>query len=103
MSNVIDFLERMGQDAGLRYGSRTEVEIALANEDFEPLLRETILAGDQAKLEEALGQGVLCCLMFPVKEGEEVEEGGEGGDEEPSREDQETASMRGLPVATCAG
>jgi hypothetical protein len=103
MSDVIDFLERMGQNAGLRYGSRAEVEIALEDEDFEPLLQETILARDHAKLERALGQGVRCCLLFPVKEDEEVEEGGEGDDEEPSRDDEDVSSSRRFPVAACTG
>src|SRR6185312_7901353 len=103
MSDVIDFLERMGQNAGLRYGSRAEVEIALEDEDFEPLLQVTILARDHAKLERALGQGVRCCLLFPVKEDEEVEEGGEGDDEEPSRDDEDVSSSRRFPVAACTG
>lgn len=100
MSNVIDFIERMGQDARLRYGSRAELEIALENEDLEPSLQVAILTGDQAKLDRVLGQGVLCCLLFPVKEGEE---GGEGDDEQPSRDDEETTSASEHLAAACSG
>lgn len=100
MSNVIDFLERMGRDAGLRYGARAELGLALGNEGIQPALQELILAGDSVKLADVLGQGVMCCLLFPVKEGEETEEGGE--DEAPSRDD-DVASRSGCLVSSCVG
>lgn len=100
MSNVIDFLERMGRDAGLRYGARAEVELALGNEGIQPAFQELILAGDGMKLADVLGKGVMCCLLFPVKEDEETEEGGE--DEAPSRDD-DVASRTGFLASSCAG
>jgi hypothetical protein len=103
MSNVIDFLERMGQDAELRYGSCAKVAMALGSEDIEPALQELILAGDDAKLAEALGQGTMCCLLLPVKEGEESEEGGDGDDEMPQRDDEDIASSRNRLVMACVG
>jgi hypothetical protein len=103
MSNVIDFLEKMGQDAGLRYGARADVGVALGNEDIEPALQELILAGDDVKLTDALGQGTMCCLLFPVKEGEEAEEGGDGDDQTPQRDDEDIASKRERLVTACVG
>lgn len=100
MSNVIDFLEKMGQDARLRYGSCADVETALEGERFEPALREAILARDHSKLGSALGQGILCCLMFPVKEGEEGEENEE---ESPSRDGEEITSRHRFVAAGSAG
>lgn len=84
MSNVIDLLERMGQDARLRHASQDEVEFALAGAQIDPGLRAAIVAKDQTKLEMLLGTGNLCCMQFPAKEEED------GDDEEsPSREGEE--------------
>ena len=102
MSNVIDFLERMGQDARLRYGSCVDLATALESEEFEPAQREAILAADHARLALVLGQGAHCCLMFPVKEGEEGGES-ESEQESPSREDEETTSRCGLLAVGRAG
>jgi hypothetical protein len=89
MSNVIDFLERMGRDAQLRHASSRDVELALACAQIDPELQATILAKDQSKLEVLLGQATLCCMQFPAKEEEEDED----GEESPSR-DHEDASLR---------
>lgn len=84
MSNVIDFLERMGHDAQLRHASLNEVEHALARTQLDPELQAAILAKDQQKLEILLGQNNVCCALMPGKEDEE-----EDGDEGPSKEDGE--------------
>lgn len=97
MSNVIDFLERMGQDAQLRQASRTEVELALEGEQLDVRAREAILAGDQAALDELLGRGVLCCLLLPAEEEEGESE--REDDDIPSREDDASAARAALPVA----
>ncbi|OOG64730.1 hypothetical protein B0E46_04780 [Rhodanobacter sp. B04] len=83
MSNVIDFLEKMGQDAQLRHASAGEVELALAHAQLDPELQMAILAKDQQQLEAILGKEPMCCLLFPVKEGEEDSE------EAPSKDDDE--------------
>ena len=90
MSNVIDFLERAGQDALLRRASHVEVELALANARLEAGLRPAILDRDPSRLEALLGLGPLLCMQFPGKEDEE--EGEEDDTEEsPSREGEEMA------------
>jgi hypothetical protein len=88
MSNVIDFLERLGQDARLRQGLQDEVALAIAHAQIDPELRVAILAKDQQRIEALLGQGPLCCMLVPGKEGEEEEEEGE---EIPSRDDEDAA------------
>jgi hypothetical protein len=82
MTDVIDFLERMGQDAQLRYGSQDEVELALASAQIAPELQTAILAEDQEHLEALLGQDVFCAMLFP---GDEQEE--DDTEETPSREE----------------
>jgi hypothetical protein len=82
MMDVIDFLERMGQDAQLRYGSQNEVELALAGAQIAPELQTAILAEDPQHLETLLGQDVFCAMLFP---GDEQEE--DDTEETPSREE----------------
>jgi len=72
MSNVITFLERMGQDAQLRYASQNDVRLALAREQIDPELQAAILAKDQQRLETLLGSSNVCCMI-------EAEAGDEDG------------------------
>lgn len=74
MTGVIDFLERMGQDAQLRHASQDEVGFALAGAEIDPELRVAILARDEQGLQALLGQDPFCCLISPAKPGEEQEE-----------------------------
>ena len=79
MSNVIAFLERMGQDAQLRHASQNDVGLELARTQIDSELRAAILAKDQQQLEALLGAGNVCCALMPtnvrcmlfVDEGEE--------------------------------
>jgi len=83
MLNVVDFLDRVGQDAKLRRGaSQVDIELALANTQIEPGVRSAILAGDQAELETLLGGKILFSVQFPGKEDEEEDEGDERDTEE---------------------
>ena len=95
MSDVIDFLERMGQDAQLRHGSQEEVELALASAEIAPELQAAILAKDQAQLEGLMGQTPICVAYFPGQEDEEQEDETE---ETPSREPGESPELRRVVV-----
>ena len=67
MSTVIDFLERMGQDAQLRHANNVQLELALANTAIGTPERATILGGNQRALGELLGAKInLCCMVYPV-------------------------------------
>ncbi|AGG89542.1 hypothetical protein RHOFW104T7_10370 [Rhodanobacter thiooxydans] len=95
MFDVIDFLERVGQDAQLRHASRDEVGSALSNAEIDPELRVAILARDGQELRTLLGQGPYCCLINPAKPGEEQEEcdgSCEEGEEKKDDEDKEKKS-----------
>ncbi len=67
MSNVIGFLEKMGQDAALRHATHNEMELALARTTIDPELQAAILNSDQARLEAVLGArtNVVCGLVTP--------------------------------------
>jgi len=84
MSNVISFLETMGQDAQLRHATSNELELALTDAHISPELQEALLQSDQAQLEALLGARInIVCSVFPGKEDDEEEE------ESPSQDDDE--------------
>ena len=92
MSNIIDFLERMGQDAQLRHASQSDLELALEGMQIDSELQAAILAKDPSQLEALLERAPLFCMQFPGKEDEEEGDGeGENDDteESPSRESEE--------------
>lgn len=99
MSDVIDFLERMGQDAQWRHASQDEVELALTGAEVAPELQAAILAKDLAQLEMLLGQAPLCGCYLP---GKEEEEEGDEDEETPSREPEEDSGHSGLRAVTLA-
>ena len=88
MSNVIDFLERFGQDADLRYATSEMMEEALRGAGIDPALRAAILGKDQQTLEALLGAVPnICCTTH--KEDEEEEETEEDEDEDEDEDDDE--------------
>ena len=84
MTDVIDFLERAGQDAQLRHGSQDYMELALASAEIAPELRVAILARDEQGLQALLGQGPFCCYINPAKEDE-----GEGDKDDKGKDDKD--------------
>jgi hypothetical protein len=88
MTDAIDFLEQLGQNARLRHASATDLERMLAASGFEPSLRSALLADDAVRLGELLGaQPNICCLVEkPDQEDDEEEE-----EEEEDFEDDEEA------------
>jgi hypothetical protein len=98
MFDVIDFLERMGQDAQLRHASQDEVELALTSAEIDPELRVAILARDEPGLQALLGQDPFCCLINPAKPDEEQEEcdgSCEDGEEKKNDKDKENDKRKG--------
>ena len=90
MLNVIDFLERFGQDAGLRYASGDVVAEALQQAGIEPALQAAILAKDQRTLQALLGSDTnVCCLIHKDDEEEEEETDEDEEDDEDEDEDDE--------------
>ena len=89
MSNVIDFLEKWGQDSQLRHAMSAELEQALLGAGIEPAVRAAILGADRCTLESLLGarSRVVCAIMAP--EEEEVEEEDEEEDEDGDEKEEE--------------
>jgi hypothetical protein len=67
----MEFLEKMGQDARLRYATSNELEQALTRAQIEPAARAAVLAGDRRRLEVLLGAtaNTFCGVIVP--EGDE--------------------------------
>jgi hypothetical protein len=90
VSNVIDFLQRLGQDADLRHAPRTALEQALAEAGIDPALREALLGADQRKLESLLGADTnVCAMISPGKKEEEEEDEDDLEEDEDEDEDED--------------
>ena len=103
MTDIIDFLERMGRDAGLRGATSADLAEALVEAQVEPLVRKAVLAGDRRTLEHILGaQPNVCCMVNYPEEGGDQEEQERRAKEAEQRPDQtaSTHSSSGpLPMA----
>ncbi len=78
MSNVVDFLQRAGEDSQLRYADCGGLEQALAQTTIAPALREALLNGDSARLAALLGSRMdMCGVIFAPQDEEPDEDSGE--------------------------
>jgi hypothetical protein len=70
MSDLIDFLERMGGDAQSRVAAGPGLEEALTRAGIAPDVRSAVLAGDQHRLESLIGARHNICnlINFPDEE-----------------------------------
>ena len=95
MSNVIAFLETMGQDAELRHAGRAELYRELTERQVDAHAQWAILRGDGERLEALLGAPtIVCCSIVPGKEDDE--------EEEPSREDEEISAQASVRCIAAA-
>lgn len=95
MSNVIDFLERLGKDAELQRASDAELEQALIGAQIDPAIREAILLRDQRRLESLLGANpnVCCMIIVPAREEDDEEERKDRQDEDDSGDEQRAVRL----------
>jgi hypothetical protein len=90
VSNIIDFLERLGGDAGLRHASDDAVEAALKLAGIDQAVRSAIVAKDQSALEALLGANTnVCCMINKPDEEEEEEEDDDEDDDDEDDEDED--------------
>ncbi|GGA44932.1 hypothetical protein [Dyella nitratireducens] len=83
MSNVIQFLEKVGNAAQWDDVTEGKLELALAEADIEGPFRSAILNKDVAQLQVLLQQKEPVCFVIPGEEEEEEE-----GEEEPGEKGQ---------------
>jgi hypothetical protein len=73
MSDVIEFLERLGRDAQLRHATDAQIGAALARTSIDPRLQAAILDEDQQQLEALLGADTnVCCMIFVPEDDEDA-------------------------------
>jgi hypothetical protein len=93
MSNVIGFLEAMGQDAGLRHASRGMLYDAMNEQSVDIGARWAILSGDDKQIETLLdAPRIACCVFAPGKNPDDESE------EAPSKDDDEITGRSDVRV-----
>ncbi|THD10021.1 hypothetical protein [Rhodanobacter lindaniclasticus] len=65
MSNIIDLLEKIGQDARLRHASSDDMDQVLTRAEIDPEVQAAILAKDQSRLEDLLAASNVCLALIP--------------------------------------
>ncbi|MGN2244242.1 hypothetical protein ACFWZU_12105 [Frateuria sp. GZRR33] len=86
MTDVIDFLERLGSDAALRDAPRQTLERVLAAERIDETMRAAMLAGDSAELQSLMGAGAQFSVIMPSEEEEAPADEEEGEELPPDRD-----------------
>jgi hypothetical protein len=74
--DIIDFLERIGKDAELRYASEMALARALNDAHMSPPAHAALLSGGRGGIEAVLNtdNNNVCCMVFaPTPEGEAEE------------------------------
>src|SRR5690242_2723011 len=65
MADIIEFLERMGQDAQLRHASEAVLEQAMRDAQMSPRAAAALRVGDRAEIEAVIGaESDICCLVW---------------------------------------
>jgi hypothetical protein len=103
MSSVIEFLERMGKEAELRFASPEEIAQAVADAQIESALGAAIIAKSTSELYALLHQGPMFHVQQnPGKEEEEEDEDDENEDEEPSQKKSARVEFRSNDLVLAA-
>jgi len=72
MSNLIEFLERLGQDSDLRRATGGELQVAMERAGIEPATSAALIGSDRQRLEMQTGAVTnVCCLIHAAEEGDE--------------------------------
>lgn len=74
--DIIDFLERIGKDAELRYASEVALARALNDAQMNSPAQAALRRGDRDGIEAVLNteHNNVCCMVFaPIPEGEAEE------------------------------
>ncbi|GLQ50980.1 hypothetical protein ACFFJT_07235 [Dyella flava] len=103
MSDVVDFLERMGSEAHWRHAPAGEIEQALIEADIEIEMRSAILTNDVSELQALLGQVKLMDMQTPGPSPEEIPEEPEQPDPEKKEEEEEEGGTTGAKRSKDAG
>jgi hypothetical protein len=88
MSNVLEFLERVGQDWQLRYADPVTLTHAMQQAGIEESLHPALLTRDARGLEALLNlTGNVCCAVHPAHEDDADDDEEDDLDDEDDDED----------------
>ncbi len=74
MSNIIEFLERLGQDSRLCRPADSELQLAMDRAGIALALQDSLLRADRRALETMAGaQANVCCVVQAAEDGDESE------------------------------
>jgi hypothetical protein len=91
MSDLIDFLEKMGADSQSRFATGPGLEEALTRAGIAPTVRSAVLAGDQRRLDSLSGASHNVCNLINFPDEEEEKEGDEEKEDEEHEGDDDGA------------
>ncbi|HEY6644852.1 hypothetical protein [Povalibacter sp.] len=85
MTNLLNFLERMGSDANLRGAAGKNLALVLSDAGIDGAASRAILTADRSALESLLGASanVFCSLHTPGEQPADEPASPDDGDEEP--------------------
>ncbi len=88
MSNVLEFLERVGQDWQLRHADPATLTQAMAQAGIAPPLHAALLDQDSSRLEALLQlSSNICCAVHPAHEDEDEDDELDGDDDDEDDDD----------------
>lgn len=72
MSNIIEFLEKLGRDSRLRNGTGSELQAALAQAGVDLAVQAALADADRHRLETQVGAATnVCCLVYHAEDDSE--------------------------------
>lgn len=75
MTDVIEFLERMGRDAQLRHASEAVLEQAMRDAQMSSRARAALKGGRRAEIEAIIGaESNVCCVIFAPEPDDEKDQ-----------------------------
>lgn len=97
MSNVIEFLERLGADASMASLDGQAYEAAVGSVDAADAARDALLARDAGTLGELLGgRPKMVCMLFPADDDQKKDDEQDDNDGPLDDEPRESVHRAGL-------
>jgi hypothetical protein len=103
MSNVVDFLEKLGSEAQWRHASSSDIEAALADAGIDAPMCAAILAKSAEEVQALLGQVKLMTTQTPTPSPHKEPDEQPGPDEGEEEEENDDASGRSKPSSSANG
>lgn len=98
MSNVIQLLQKIGEDAVLKSTGPSTIADAAERNEISAELADALLAGDQGRLVALLGASTnVFCAVLPAKDDDDADEEKQDDDGDDPKKDEAEKSRLRLP------